>query len=234
MAGRRTSVCHCQSKARQRHIAVSNTTASCLPQSKHRVYSQNLQAFAVAINNQGSCQQPAAFPRPSSTCHHLMLQSHLERPEISTGFIRNKNILYMNQCSCPWFAEQHTWVDWAEHRLSSPTSSLRGVPQRTSICFAASQSRPITEWEGGSLALGISHLWKRAHWECKILWETGGYSVTWEQTPLLLFEGFQLCGSACGQNQAHSFCFASRIWKGVKKGMSGYTLQTFKFPIQTF
>lgn len=108
MAGRRTSLCYCQSKARQRHIAVSNTIVSCLPQSKHRVYSQNLQALAVAINNQGNCQQSAALPKPSSTCHHLMLQPHLKRPEISSGFIENKNVLYTNQCSCPWFAEQHT------------------------------------------------------------------------------------------------------------------------------
>lgn len=179
-------MCYCQSKARQRHIAVSNTMVSCLPQSKHRVYSQNLRPLAVAINNQGNCQQPAALPKPSSTCHHLMLQPHLERPEISSGFIENKNILYMNQCSCPWFAGQHAGVDRAKH-VSSPASSLRGwVSQRTSICFAPSQSHPFyrgTQRQPGTC--NPSSL-KRAHSERKILWETGGYSVTWEQTPLLL------------------------------------------------
>lgn len=62
---------------------------------------------------------------PAPTCHRLMLQPHLERPEISTGFIENKNVFYLNQCSWPWFAEQHTRVDRAKHR--SPAPSLRGV-----------------------------------------------------------------------------------------------------------
>lgn len=87
-------MCYCQSKARQRHIAVSNTIVSCLPQANSGSYSQNLQALAVAINNQGNCQQPAALPKPSSTCHHLMLQPHQERPEITSGFIENKCFIY--------------------------------------------------------------------------------------------------------------------------------------------
>lgn len=97
----------------------------------------------MAINNQRNCQQPAALPKPCSTPHHFVLQSHSERLEIvsrSASLTENKNVLYTNRCSCLWSAEQHTGVDQAEHRLSSAASSLRCVRQRTSICFSLSHS----------------------------------------------------------------------------------------------
>lgn len=143
MAGRRTSLCYCQSKARQRHIAVSNTIVSCLPQANSGSYSQNLRALAVSINNQGNCQQPAALPKPSSTCHHLMLQPHLEKPEFSSGFTENKCFIY-ESVQLPWFAEQHmSGLSQAQAQLICIIT--QGVSQRTSICFAPSQSHPITE-----------------------------------------------------------------------------------------
>lgn len=133
--------------------------------------------------------------------------------------MENKSVLYMNQCVCLWSAE----------------SSRRCVLQRASICFSASRppSCTLLQSERQPCTHSLSSL-KRALWECKILREIGGFSVTQEQTPLLLDEWFHVCSSACGQNPAHSLLFAPQTWKGVEKGRSCYTLQTLNFQYKPF
>lgn len=138
---------------------------------------------------------------------------------------KQKHFIYESMCLPLVCRTAHT------SRLSLACAQLTCIIAQ--VCATKSQhllfTTPVTSYyvvrEGQPCTCSLSSL-KRALWECKILWETGRFSVIWEQNPLLLDEWFQVCGSACGQNPAHSLLLAPQTWKVVEKGRSCYTLQT--------
>lgn len=168
MAGRRTSLCYCQSKARQRHIAISNTIVSCLPQRKHRVYSQTLRALAVAINNQGTVNNPqlsqSSAPHASTWCYSLTwkgLKFQVDSQKIRTFYT------WISAAALGLQSSTHEWTEPSTDSVHLHHHSGGVTKNQHLLCtIPVTSYYRVTPRQPGT---PVSHLSKRAHWESKIL-----------------------------------------------------------------